>query len=74
MSVVNQERTDMNQAENKQTAQNMITLHGLRAAAVVQERIAEARQQNDTAGLERWQNVETAIAELRRSGAHAVSA
>jgi hypothetical protein len=57
----------MNEADNKYTAQNLMTVHGLRAQAVVQERLAEARQQGDTAGLERWQNVEAAIAELRRS-------
>jgi hypothetical protein len=64
----------MSQADNKQTAQYMITLHGLRASAVVQEHMAEARQQGDTAGLERWQNVETAIAELRRTARQAVPA
>ena len=46
-----------------------MTVHGLRALAVVQEHIAEARQKGDTAGLERWQNVEAAIGELRRSAA-----
>jgi hypothetical protein len=57
----------MYNSESKTTAQNLMTVHGLRAQAVVQERIAEARQQGDAAGLERWQNVEAAIAELRRS-------
>ncbi|MEA2740054.1 MAG: hypothetical protein QOH05_3361 [Acetobacteraceae bacterium] len=57
----------MSQAENKHTAQNLIAVHGLRAQAVVQERLAEARQQGDTSGLERWQNVEAAISELRRT-------
>jgi hypothetical protein len=61
----------MNNSESKTTAQNLMTVHGLRAQAVVQERIAEARQQGDTAGLERWQNVEAAIAELRRSSVRA---
>jgi hypothetical protein len=61
----------MNNSESKTTAQNLMTVHGLRAQAVVQERIAEARQQGDTAGLDRWQNVEAAIAELRRSSARA---
>jgi hypothetical protein len=57
----------MNKSESKYAAQNMMSVHGLRAQAVVQERMAEARQQGDTAGLERWQNVESAIADLRRS-------
>jgi hypothetical protein len=50
----------MNKSESKTTAQNLMTVHGLRATAVVQERIAEARQQGDTAALEGWQNVEAA--------------
>ncbi len=57
----------MNGADSKYTAQNLISVHGLRAQAVVQERLSEARQQGDTAGLQRWQNVEAAIADLRRS-------
>jgi hypothetical protein len=61
----------MNESDSKITAQNLMTVHGLRALAVVQERAAEARQQGDTAGLERWQNVEAAIAELRRSSGRA---
>jgi hypothetical protein len=55
----------MDSAENKLTAQNMITVHGLRAQAVVTERLAESRSQGDTAGMERWQAVLAAIAELR---------
>jgi hypothetical protein len=57
----------MNEADAKFTAQNLMAVHGLRAQAVVLERIAEARQQGDTTGLERWQNVELAIGDLRRS-------
>jgi hypothetical protein len=57
----------MSGADSKYTAQNLMTVHGLRARAVVHERIAEARQQGDTAGLERWQNVEAAIGELRQT-------
>jgi hypothetical protein len=49
------------------TAQNLMAVHGLRAQAVVHERIAESRQQGDVSGLERWQNVEAAISELRRT-------
>ncbi|HEX3575773.1 MAG TPA: hypothetical protein VHU42_14325 [Rhodopila sp.] len=57
----------MDQADTKYTAQNMMAVHGLRAQAIVHERIAEARQQGDTTELERWQNVEAAIGELRRT-------
>jgi hypothetical protein len=53
--------------DSKYTAQNLMTVHGLRAQAVVQERIAEARQQGEPASLHRWQNVEAAISELRRT-------
>jgi hypothetical protein len=60
-------RPEMSERNSKYTAQNLMAVHGLRAQAVVQERIAESRQQGDTSGLERWQNVEAAIAELRRT-------
>jgi hypothetical protein len=59
----------MSEPGDKHTAQNLMAVHGLRAQAVAQERIAEARQQGDTSGLERWQNVEAAINELRRTSA-----
>jgi hypothetical protein len=52
---------------NKQTAMNLISVHGVRAQAVVSERKEEARLQGDTSGLARWQNVEAAITELRRT-------
>jgi len=65
----------MSESDSKYIAQNLISVHGLRAQAVVQERIAESRQQGDASGLARWQNVEAAISELRRttprSGLHA---
>ena len=59
----------MSVVDSKYTAQNLMTVHGLRAGAVVQEHIAEARQQGDVSGLEKWQNVEAAITDLRRTGA-----
>ena len=58
--------------ENKQIARNLMVVHGLRAQALVQERLAEARLQGDHTGLERWQNVHAAIAELRRTGQHQI--
>ncbi len=57
----------MPETHSRETAQNLIAVHGLRAQAVVQERIAESRNQGDTFGMERWQNVEAAINELRRT-------
>ena len=60
----------MSEFESKYTAQNLMAVHGLRAQALVHERISEARQQGDTTGLERWQNVEAAIGELRRTAAN----
>lgn len=52
----------------KETARMMIRLHGLQAQAIAQERVAEMRQQGDTAGLDHWQLVHTAIRELRQAG------
>jgi hypothetical protein len=57
----------MSRLDGKYTAQQLMAVHGLRAQAVVQERIAESRQQGDTSGLERWQSVAAAISELRRT-------
>ena len=57
----------MSESSNKYTAQNLIAVHGLRAQAVVQERMAESRLRGDSSGLQRWQNVEAAIRELRRT-------
>ena len=52
---------------NKQTAQSLMAVHGLCAQAVVRERMAEARLRGDATDLSRWQNVEAAIGELRRT-------
>lgn len=57
----------MAEPDNKQTAQNLMVAHGLLAQAVVKERIEESRLQGDASGLARWQNVEAAISELRRT-------
>lgn len=54
----------------RDTARMMLRLHGLRAQAVAQERSAEMRQQGDTAGFDRWQQVHAAICELRRPAVH----
>jgi hypothetical protein len=53
--------------ENKRIARNIMSVHGLRAQALVEERIAEARLAGDRAGLDRWQNVRAAIGELRQT-------
>jgi hypothetical protein len=57
----------MQDYDSQQTAKAMIQLHGLRAQAIARERAAEMRQQGDTAGMERWEAVHTAICELRQS-------
>lgn len=57
----------MSEQGSQDTARMMIQLHGLRAQAIALERIAEMRQQADTAGLDRWQQVHAAICELRRT-------
>ena len=49
------------------TARMMLRLHGLRAQAIALERLAELRQQGDTAGMDRWQAVYGAICELRQT-------
>ncbi len=48
-----------------QTARMMMGSHGLRAGAVVQERVNEAQAASDTAALERWRAVQAAIEEMR---------
>ncbi|MBV9251264.1 MAG: hypothetical protein JO227_18685 [Acetobacteraceae bacterium] len=50
----------------RETAREMIRVHGLRAQAIAQERVAEMRQQHNTAGMDLWQQVHAAICELRR--------
>ena len=57
----------MNAQTNTQTARNLMSVHGLRAQAVAHERLLEARASGDAAGMERWQAVEAAIAEVRRT-------
>ncbi|MDQ2764921.1 MAG: hypothetical protein M3Y22_16015 [Pseudomonadota bacterium] len=57
----------MSNLNDKYTAQNLMALHGLRAKAMVRELAAESRLQGDASGMERWQNVEAAISELRRT-------
>lgn len=61
----------MAEQDSQQTAQMMIRLHGLQAQAIADERIAEMRQTGDTAGLDHWQRVQTAIRELRRTASSA---
>ncbi len=56
----------MPQHGSRTTAQKLIAVHGLRAQALVNERIAESRHQGDASGLARWQNVDAAISRLRR--------
>jgi hypothetical protein len=51
----------------KETATDMIRLHGLRAQAAAQERASGLRAQGDMEGFEHWQRVHAAICELRRT-------
>jgi hypothetical protein len=53
--------------DNKEIAQNLMAVHGLLAGAVVSERIEESRLHGDAVAFERWQNVQAAIHELRRT-------
>ncbi len=48
-------------------ARQLMERHGLRASAVAHEYSDEARAAGDAAGLHRWTQVQTAIAELRNS-------
>ncbi len=60
----------MAEANPRDTAQNMIRLHGLRAQAIAMEHLMELRQTGDAAALEHWQAVHAAICELRRTAPH----
>ncbi|MDA8049075.1 MAG: hypothetical protein M0002_03555 [Rhodospirillales bacterium] len=48
-------------------ARQVIERHGIRAAAVAEERATEARLAGNAAELDRWQSVQLLIAELRRT-------
>lgn len=48
-------------------ARAMIQRHGLRAQAVAMDHVTELRQQGDAAGREHWEQVHSAICELRRT-------
>ena len=55
----------MQSKDARETARNMIRLHGLKAQAIALEHVAETRQQGDSAGHDHWQRVHAAICELR---------
>lgn len=58
----------MQQAQDPiQVARMLIGRHGLRAAAVAEERAKEAHLAGQTADLDRWRSVQAAVAELRRT-------
>ena len=50
-----------------QTARALMERYGLRAAAVAEQRVAEARLAGESDQLDHWQSVASAVAELRRS-------
>ncbi|MGH7121140.1 MAG: hypothetical protein ACREFP_19485 [Acetobacteraceae bacterium] len=57
----------MNNEEPVRVARTLIDRHGVRAAAVAEERALEARLAGNTTELDLWQSVQLAIAELRRT-------
>jgi hypothetical protein len=50
-----------------QTARALVERYGLRAAAIAEERAAEAQAAGETVELDHWRNVAAAVADLRRS-------
>jgi uncharacterized protein YhfF len=62
---------DIGQA--RQTAQSLIRLHGLKAQAVAEHRVEEARLSGNTDALDQWQQIHAMICELKRTkpAAHA---
>ena len=52
----------------RDTAQQMIRLHGMRAPAMALERAAQMRASGNTAEHDRWQAVHALICEFRRTG------
>jgi hypothetical protein len=61
-------RNVVDDLEHRDTAKSLISVHGLRARAVVTERKLEARLMGDASALARWENVQAAITELGRTG------
>lgn len=55
-------------------ARMLIDRHGLRAAAVAEERATEAQLAGAAAEFDRWRSVQAAIAELRRTAPHGAAA
>lgn len=53
--------------ETKQIALSLIERYGIRAQAVASERAAELQNAGDTAGLDKWRQVQDLISELRRT-------
>jgi hypothetical protein len=49
-------------------ARGLIERHGIRAVAMAQAQVEEARLSGDVAALEHWNAVAAATAELRRTG------
>ncbi len=57
----------MSMNDTLHTAQMLIDRHGLRAGAVATERASEAQLAGESAEFSRWQSVQAAISELRRT-------
>jgi hypothetical protein len=56
--------------DNKATAMNLISVHGIRAQAVAHERLEEARLQGDASGLARWQKCQARSANCAEPAPH----
>ena len=61
----------MSLSEIRETAQMMIRSYGMEAQAIAEAHEKESREQRDNDGLHRWQQINAAIRELRRTGAKA---
>jgi hypothetical protein len=64
----------MAQQEPASLARMLIARHGLRASAVAEEHVNQARTAGDTASHERWVAVQAAVNELRRTAPRAAAA
>ena len=53
--------------ETKQIALSLIERYGMRAQAVAGERAAELQNAGDTAGFDKWRQVQDLVSELRRT-------
>ena len=60
----------MSMNNSVELARMLIERHGLRAGAVATERASEAQLAGEAAEFHRWQSVQAAISDLRRTARH----